>query len=385
MLLTEIKTIKRQLADGTYAHEFDEPGTLNAKEYKTGIHTVQINLQKEELMLFNRYNLLKLPASIPVLHAYSLDKTPIGWENQEHTTGLMDAIKKRNTNHTMSDAEIEKFVRVGLKKVISHILPKPEQRTSRDKQYAAIQKMFVRLHNNKIHPDEHNQVVLVTLSSSSPVVKQFANIISEYLSNINIIHGAFLKNHWPRLSNYVYTGGIYEPRGVKGEEHDTAADRSISPHNRLKELQNTIAHLKQHIVRLNNADFDTIEELDMTHRELTKAENELATATDRLENSRFSIHNAIAPVGGDRDRGFYNFQLAVKHIASQLQDKDIIFIDDNVVSGHTFSDAIISLYKMRIHPKSMVGFCPHKLYNSRKEPNAQGALVYKTPHKRVYY
>lgn len=386
MLLNEIKTIKRQMSDGTFAHEFDEYGTLNTKEYKTGIHTVNIHLQKEELMLFNRYKLPTPPASIPVLFAFTLDKSPIGDEEKAHAAGIMDAIKQRGQNHTMSNAEIEKFTRTGLKRVINHQLPTNDKRSPRDVQYSAIQKMFSRLRDNRFHENDRGNIVLVTLSSSSPVVSQFANIISEYLGGVNIIQGAFIKNNWPRLSNYVYSGGMYVPRVKRDAELGTRGDRSSSPHNKLKEYKRTIKHLKSHIVQLNNSEFSSMEELDMTHRELTKAERKLGILTRRIADNKFHIHTAIAPDMIDRDKGFYNYQLAVKDIASQLIGKDIIFIDDNVVSGKSIADAIKSLYKLQVVPQSMIGFCPHKLINSAKSKNVvTGEQIYKTPNKKVIY
>jgi hypothetical protein len=356
MLLCEIKTIKREMADGTYTHEFDEYETLNTKEYKTGIHSVHIHLQKEELMLFNRYNIPKPPENIPVLYAFTLNEILIGDEELTHVKDIMDAIKKRNPNHTMTNAEIEKFVRTGLKKVLNHSLPKTDQRTTRDIQYAAIQKLFNRLKNNHFHPEDRNNIVLVTLASSSPTVKHFADIISEYLGGVNIIHGAFLKNNWPRLSNYVYTGGVYIPRIKRN-----ASEESNIPHNKLKEYQQTIEHLTKHIENLNNSDYANMEELNMAHQELTKTEHQLEILTNKINNKEITI----APNMIDNKNEFYNFQLAVKETAIQLQNKDVIFIDDNIVSGKTISDAIKSLYKMRIIPKSMIGFCPHKLINTK--------------------
>lgn len=52
---------------------------------------------------------------------------------------------------------------------------------------------------------------------------------------------------------------------------------------------------------------------------------------------------------------------------SRLRDTYVLFVDDNVVSGHTVADAIKDLLAKGIRPKGILGFAPHHFTSVRPQ------------------
>ena len=120
-------------------------------------------------------------------------------------------------------------------------------------------------------------------------------------------------------------------------------------------------------LKINQLDTE-INDLLATHPLTKKQERDLDALDakkhqleDKLKTHKFQIKSAQSSAYNDRGAGFYNFQIAVKDIASQLDGVDIILVDDNLVEGHTLRDAVCALFKMNIHPKSIMAITPHYL------------------------
>lgn len=75
----------------------------------------------------------------------------------------------------------------------------------------------------------------------------------------------------------------------------------------------------------------------------------------------FKISGATPRSGADMHKAFSRFQLANITIAKQLHGKHVIIVDDNISTGATVKDAIVSLYVNGIVPKSIVVLAPHRL------------------------
>ena len=91
----------------------------------------------------------------------------------------------------------------------------------------------------------------------------------------------------------------------------------------------------------------------------------------RYANSKmFKISGARPQSGVDAHKAFSRFQLANVNIARQLHGKHVVIVDDNISTGATIKDAVVSLYINGIVPKSIVVLAPHRLkYSGTFERN----------------
>lgn len=373
MKLYEIATKTITNDDGTTNHIFNRNQSMSL--YSHGIKNIKIRPRQEEILLFKRYGLAMPPSTIPVYYAYKMVKKP-GGVDTAHPANIealskLDAIKQRGSQR-MSPDEIEAFTRAGMQRITKapegdrdmwDFPPGYKTNAGPNKGVAGspgvlagtqFKEIGIKLRN--IISGKGESHVLVTLSSSSTVVKTFADVIaSELGGKVPIIHGAFLKNNWPRLSGYYWSSAskMYVPRA------DDAGDvsRSESPHNRKRAIELKIASRQAELDDLLSKDNPTKGQ----STRLDALDANIEDLQSRLATQKFQIKNAQSRVRNDRAAGFYNFQIAVKDIASQLNNQNIILIDDNVVNGDTLADCVLALYKMNIHPKSIMGIVPHLL------------------------
>ena len=75
----------------------------------------------------------------------------------------------------------------------------------------------------------------------------------------------------------------------------------------------------------------------------------------------FKFSGARPKSGGDAGKAFSRFQLANVNTAKQLDGKHVIIIDDNISTGGTVRDAVVSLYVNGINPLSIIVATPHYL------------------------
>jgi hypothetical protein len=80
----------------------------------------------------------------------------------------------------------------------------------------------------------------------------------------------------------------------------------------------------------------------------------------------FKISGAKPKSGADMHKAFSRFQLANVSVAKELHGKHVIIVDDNISTGATVKDAIVSLYINGIVPTSIVVLAPHRLKYSGK-------------------
>lgn len=78
----------------------------------------------------------------------------------------------------------------------------------------------------------------------------------------------------------------------------------------------------------------------------------------------FKYSGAVASVGSDFNKGFSRFQLANLNVAKKLNGRHVVITDDNISSGGTVRDAVVSLYANGIVPLSIIVVAPHLLDNT---------------------
>lgn len=368
MLLSEVITTRREIEPGKFEYTPDIEQSLTSDKTKMGVETLPVNFQKEERSFFKKRGITNIP-DIPVLYTWSYEKPSKTYSTVdafEYGKGEMDAFKDRNPDHTMSKQNLEKIYKSGVHRLLNTSPGRLIGASDVVKnQYRMIQQMFTALKLPN-HAEKRGNTIIVPLSSSSSVIAMIAKEIQD-ASGLTVLNGAFKKNQWPRLSEYIRTttgGEQYKKRDAINKTTgipDTT--RTKSPHNQLKQLKQQQRFYIQKISELENKDFDTDKELNAITTELQSCQIKLEQIETKLQRT-FKISNQQAP-GGDMNRGYYNYQLATP-VAKELAGKHIILIDDNVVSGYTMADAVKSLYRNGIIPASVVGIVPHK-YNSFKK------------------
>jgi hypothetical protein len=214
MLLTEIVSKKSPLPPEKFATTRKEvsPGTF---EYTPDLDKsaiiprnatiVELVPQYEELPMYQKLGLdPNNPPKFPVVHTYDLVKKPKGDPlKQEYVHGLMDALKKRNQNHFMSDDNLNAIYRKSLHRIMNL---GPGDRTQHDQQigYKLLQKV---LRSATISKD----AIIVPLASSSPVAGMLAQAISE-VTKAPIVK--MFKKTEAKQSTHVWTRSRgFEPRG----------------------------------------------------------------------------------------------------------------------------------------------------------------------------
>lgn len=97
-----------------------------------------------------------------------------------------------------------------------------------------------------------------------------------------------------------------------------------------------------------------------------------------IKNAKlFKFSGAQATAGGDFNKGFSRFQLLNLDTAKTLHGKNIVIVDDNISSGGTIRDAVVSLYANGIIPLSILVVAPHLLNNTAAKYDPEIAGVSK--------
>ncbi len=321
MLLKEIFANRQLTNQGTYEYT---PDFEKSKLVPAGAKIVEVNPHYEELEMFRKLGLdPNNPQHFPVVYAYTLTKKSEKPEEQEHITGLMDALKKRNPQHTMSDENLNAVYTNALKRIMKMSIP--------THLCGDAKQGFTQLKNILNHATVSKSAIIVPLASSSPVVQMMAKAVSE-VTKAPVVN-MFSKEAWPEQSSHSFTKSRgYEPRV-----------NWINPKQRKLKLERELAELE-------NADFST-------ESELNKIEHRIDQIKDQLKH-QFQLKN-YGRGQVDAERGFYGFQKIDPNIASKFQNKIIILIDDNVVTNVTMIDAVKAFYRIGIVPKQIFGLVTH--------------------------
>ncbi|MCK9369787.1 hypothetical protein M0R04_07775, partial [Candidatus Dojkabacteria bacterium] len=201
MLLREIFANRQVTPQGTYEYT---PDFEKSKLVPAGAKMVEVNPHYEEVEMFKRLGLdPKKPQHFPVVYAYTLTKKAEKPEEQEHITGLMDALKKRNPQHTMSDENLNAIYTSALKRIMKMAIP---THLSGDAKQG-----FTQLKNILNHTAVSKSAVIVPIASSSPVVQMMAKAVSD-VTGAPVVQ-MFKKEGWPEQSSHSFTKSRgYEPR-----------------------------------------------------------------------------------------------------------------------------------------------------------------------------
>lgn len=173
-----------------------------------------------------------------------------------------------------------------------------------------------------------SKFVIVPMPSSSPVVKMVAQALSDR-TNAPIVD-ILEKNPYPPVSHKLLTDRDRKP-------YDYAAAKA--------ELDRLEQAIEQAVERNDEQGF---EQATLAHEKL-KAELKPYSRKTHMRDSG-SLYGAA----------YYKTIRARDQVdTSRLRDAYVMFVDDNIVTGHTIADAVKDLLASGIRPKGMLGFAPH--------------------------
>lgn len=228
--------------------------------------------------------------------------------------------------------------------------------------------------------DLNKELVVLRQSKKSPNYKSSA----EYNKSMKkIIELRTKRDALPRVDRSFGTS-------VKSEDDKTNATKQkllqfIRDYHKLQDQV-----IKAETLFMNNTNPELEDDLSQRHLELERQLNSKTTryndCVDKLFNAimfpSFKVHDAVPKSGPDRQKAFSGYQKVHDVYGRELDGKRVIFVDDNIDSGASISDAIKSLYAVNIIPKSMVMFTPHLLKSDPKAGKAsQEASDIKRRHR----
>jgi phosphoribosylpyrophosphate synthetase len=189
-------------------------------------------------------------------------------------------------------------------------------------------------------------VVIAPTPSSSPLSKMITDSLAK-VSGHPVIQ-AFEKHHFPELSSKIKTVERgYEDRATASRVTQTSpAEKKRTWEQQIKQL----AQQAEAIEKMEDPSDADIDRLYAIHDEMT-------AVTDKLKNFKFEKKKTMHPL--DRARGYYGY-IQPTDAGKQLHEKNIIIVDDNIVTSETIAECIKSLLRKGIVPKTIVGFVMHK-------------------------
>lgn len=141
----------------------------------------------------------------------------------------------------------------------------------------------------------------------------------------------------------------------------TGGDKAHASYDKLRGL---LSGVHKHLDTLKISSDDTDTKVQQAIKAIDKSED-LALKLQMLyslENAKiFKYSGARAIAGMDQNAGFSRFQLANLNVSKQLNGKHVVIVDDNISTGGTVRDAIVSLYANGIVPLSIMVVAPHYL------------------------
>lgn len=181
--------------------------------------------------------------------------------------------------------------------------------------------------------------VIVPLPSSSPVPMMIAKQLAHAARGKVSIVPALKKNPYPELD-----------KTMIGDRVRSAVDYAG--------IKRNYERLKDQIDRaIEQGDDDTFERLEPAYA---------AAETQFKKLKPFSRKSHMVDSASLYGKAYYNtVQTDTTMNLNDLKGAAVVFVDDNIISGHTVADAIKDLLYNGIKPKYMIGFVPHRFDSVR--------------------
>ena len=266
---------------------------------------------------------------IPIIYSHTLQ--------QAGNEGLMHAVKMRHDDHKMQDGAIEQMINDSVNLIFGNkkLIAKDRMHGTDAKQRAID---IIRMGANKHKP------LVVPMPSSSPLTMMFAEAVAKKIGST--VSNVLIKHPFPEKSKMIRTVS----RGFEPAQED-----SPSPADRVRAAQRQIQKNARELKQLY-ANEDVTDEIIERIDDLERQQTELAASIDVANNKwgKKSLQSA-----GGNSRRYYDY---IRHNGevSQMHDRHIILIDDNVVTGETIAEAIKSFVRNGIVPHVLGGICIHQ-------------------------
>lgn len=157
----------------------------------------------------------------------------------------------------------------------------------------------------------------------------------------------------------------------------SGGDEHIASYDKFRKLVSSV-HKYINELDIKSSDDDTAIKKLMDSITKNKGFAEELQSLYLIKNAKlFKFSGAQATAGGDFNKGFSRFQLLNLDVAKTLHGKNIVIVDDNISSGGTIRDAVVSLYANGVVPLSILVVAPHLLSNTAAKYNPDTAGVSK--------
>jgi hypothetical protein len=314
---------------------------------------IMVTKEEEDMLQQLHIPLSIIPDKVTTVFAFTLDKSS---KDAEY---FMDAVKgrmprnKQNERSYMTHANLRLSIQSGVQKLLNH-KSYTEQLAGRRK--STIQGIVD--FDNMCKED----CVIIPLISSSNLSEKIALILKQEINkNPNykktpLALNALSKHSWLGSISNPMGRGFYEPaEPVVLKDHEQAKRNKQAEIDKLtdKIYDLNFLYRKNHIDKKHKKNvivLRTIEELE-ANKEVKK--KELSKIAPHI-----SDFNVTSITGGYK-RAYGGYSVKPEYV-NQLKGKNIIFVDDNIVSGTTIADAVKSLYRAGIIPNKVMGMCLHQ-------------------------
>lgn len=266
---------------------------------------------------------------IPIVYSHTLQ--------QADNEGLMHAVKMRHADHKMQDGAIDQMINDSVNLIFGNKrLVSKDRMHNTDAKQRAID--ILRMGATKYKP------LVVPMPSSSPLTMMFAEAIAKKIGST--VSDVLVKHPFPEKSKMIRTVS----RGFEPAQED-----SPSPADRVRAAQRQIQKNAQELKQLY-ANEDVTDEIITRIDALERQQEELAASVDTTNNkwAKKSLQSA-----GGNSRRYYDY-IRHKSDVSHMNDRHIILVDDNVVTGETITEAIKSFIRNGIVPHVLGGICIHQ-------------------------
>lgn len=268
---------------------------------------------------------------VPIVYSHLLD--------QNGNEGLMHAVKMRHKDHQMQDGLIERMVQDSVDLIFGQkqILKRDRLHNIGAKQRAVD---IIRAATTKYKP------LIVPMPSSSPLTRMFAEAIAKKTNTQ--VSDVLVKHPFPEKSQMIRTRG-------RGFEQST--ETSQSPADRVRKATAELTKVHQELKQLyasEDVTDDMIQRIDQLEQKSAQLSQVIDPAANKF--AKKSLQSA-----GGNSRRYYDY---IRHNqdVSHFNDRHIILVDDNIVTGETIAEAIKSFIRAGIIPHVVGGVCIHK-YN----------------------
>jgi phosphoribosylpyrophosphate synthetase len=230
MLLNEIVTdIERDEENDINTHRFNSAAS---EKLAAGSRQIRIDMTPDDEELFaartemlkssannlpqaQRTELLRSirvqpPSHVTAIYAYTLQKKPGNVQDTLKTMGIMSAVKNRNAKEVMPEEEIQAYLDASVARILKFTkgyrqsLSKYGKGTTRENEEGErLHQIYRKFLGPYLDGKFSQNSVIVPLGSTSGLVGKFAKSLGDAIhSDVDMLTGAFMKNHFPKFDMY---------------------------------------------------------------------------------------------------------------------------------------------------------------------------------------